>query len=76
MNSIVAVPDHCLFIYSVRTIMGMYNFQCLKVTVHFQIRSYRIIFDVIKRVCKLFDDRMFNNLVISNLTSFSCIYLC
>ena len=32
-------------------------------------------FDVIKNVCKLFDDRMFNNLVISNLTFYSCIHI-
>ena len=39
----------------------------LKLQFIFKIWSYRIVFDVIKNVCKLFDDRMFNNLVIINL---------
>ena len=48
----------------------------LKLLFILKIWYYRIVFDVIKNVCKLFDDRMFNNLVISNLTFYSCIYLC
>ena len=48
----------------------------LKLQFIFKIWSYRIVFDVIKNVRKLFDDRMFNNLVIINLTFYSCIYLC
>ena len=39
-----------------------------------KIWSYRIVVDVVKNVCKLFDDRMFNNLVISNLTFYSFMF--
>ena len=49
------------------------NTVTLKLLSTFKIWSYRIVFDVIKNVCKLFDDRMFNNLVIINLTFYSCI---
>ena len=45
----------------------------LKLLLFFKIWSYRTVFDVIKNVCKLFDDRIFNNLEISNLT-FTHVY--
>ena len=60
----------------VAKIFKVYCMSFLKLLFIFKIWSYRIVFDVIKNVCKLFDDRMFNNLVIINLTFYSCIYLC
>ena len=48
----------------------------IKLLFIFKMWSYRIVFDVVKNVCELFDDPMFNNLVISNLTFYSCIYSC
>ena len=56
--------------------LNIWQLNNLKLQFIFKIWSYRIVFDVIKNVRKLFDDRMFNNLVIINLTFYSCVYLC
>ena len=54
--------------------MRKYYPDTLKLQFIFKSWSYGIVFDVIKNVCKLFDDRMFNDLVIINLTFYSCIF--
>ena len=55
--TITSIPDYDIYFY----------FIFLKSLFILKIGSYRIMaFDVIKNVCKLFDDHTLNNLIISN----------